>query len=149
MFESLFRGLGTDGLVDEFRRLENQMDQYYSHSPWPAGIRSAQRGTFPPMNIGATPEQVDVYLFAANLDAKSLDVSVQQNLLTISGRRPVDVDENAEYYRRERFEGDFRRVIALPDDVDPERVAAKYRDGVLQITIQRHEAARPRQIAVN
>jgi HSP20 family protein len=61
----------------------------------------------------------------------------------------MEVDENAEYYRRERFEGEFRRVIALPDDVDPERVAAKYRDGVLQITIQRHEAARPRQITVN
>jgi len=40
-------------------------------------------------------------------------------------------------------------VITLPDDVDPERVEAKYRDGVLQITIQRHESARPRQISVN
>ena len=149
MFESLFTGFGTDSLFDEFRRLESQMDQLFSSTPWPAGIRSVQRGTFPPLNVGATPERVDVYLFAANLDPKSLDVSLQQNLLSVSGSRKVDVNDNAEYYRRERFDGDFRRVISLPDDVDPERVQAKYRDGVVQITVQRREAARPRQIMVN
>jgi HSP20 family protein len=61
----------------------------------------------------------------------------------------VPVDEAANYYRQERFDGEFRRVITLPDDVDPDRVEAKYRDGVLQITVQRREAVRPRQITVN
>lgn len=149
MFESLFTGFGSGSLFDEFRRLENQMGQLFGSSPWPAGIRSVQRGTFPPLNVGTTPERVDVYLFAANLDPKSLEVSLQQNLLSVSGSRKVDVNENAEYYRRERFDGEFSRVISLPDDVDPEQVAAKYRDGVLQITVQRRESARPRQITVN
>jgi HSP20 family protein len=149
MFESLFTSFDTDSLFDQFRRLENQMDQLFSYSPWPAGIRAAQRGTFPPLNVGSTPERVDVYVFAANLDPKKLDLSIQQNLLSISGTRKVEVDEKAEYYRRERFDGDFRRVVALPDDVDPERVEAKYRDGVLHITIRRHESARPRQITVS
>ena len=149
MFENLFTSFGPNSLFDEFRRLENQMDQLFGSSPWPAGIRSVQRGTFPPLNVGATPERVDVYLFAANLDPKSLDVSLQQNLLSVSGSRKVDLNEKAEYYRRERFDGEFSRVISLPDDVDPERVAAKYRDGVLQITVQRRESARPRQITVN
>jgi HSP20 family protein len=149
MFESLFTSFGPDSLFDEFRRLENQMDQLFGSSPWPAGLRAVQRGTFPPLNVGATPERVDVYLFAANLDPKSLDLSIQQNLLAVSGSRKVEVNENADYYRRERFDGDFRRVITLPDDVDPERVEAKYRDGILQITIQRRESARPRQITVN
>jgi HSP20 family protein len=61
----------------------------------------------------------------------------------------VEVEEKAEYYRRERFDGDFRRVVALPEDVDPERVEAKYRNGVLHITVRRHESARPRQITVS
>jgi HSP20 family protein len=61
----------------------------------------------------------------------------------------VPVEAEADYYRRERFDGDFRRVVSLPDDVDPDRVDAKYRDGVLQITVQRREIARPRQITVN
>ncbi len=132
MFESLFSSFDTDSVFDEFRRLENEMVQLFGHSPWPAGIRSAGRGTFPPLNVGVTPERVDVYLFAANLEPKSLDLSIQQNLLTVSGARNVEVNEKAQYYR-----------------VDPERVEAKYRDGVLQITIQRHESARPRQITVN
>jgi HSP20 family protein len=55
-------------LFDEFRRLEEEMDQLYGRWPWPAGIRSVARGTYPPLNVGATPEQVDVYLFAAGLD---------------------------------------------------------------------------------
>src|SRR2546430_11912323 len=80
MFESLFSSYDTDNLFDEFRRLENEMVQLFGHSPWPAGIRALERGTFPPLNVGATPERVDVYLFAANLEPKSLDLSIQQNL---------------------------------------------------------------------
>ena len=148
MFESLF-SFGPGGVFDEFRRLESQMDQLFRGSSWPAEIRSMQRGTFPPLNIGATPDRVDVYVFAAGLDPKSLDLSIQQNLLSVAGSRKVEVSENADYYRRERFDGEFRRVISLPDDLDPERVDAKYRDGVLQITIQRRESARARQITVN
>src|ERR1700751_2674146 len=148
MFENLFGGFETD-LFDQFRRLESEMGQLFGHSPWPAGIRAVQRGTFPPINVGATPERVDVYLFAAGLDPKSLDISIQQNLLAVSGDRKVPVDEAADYYRRERFDGEFRRVITLPDDLDRDRVGAKHTDGVLQITVERREAARPRQITVN
>ena len=148
MFEDLLTTLGTDGVFDEFRRLTGQIDQLFSYPESPVGIRAVRRGTFPPINVGATPEQIDVYLFAANLDSKSIDLSIQQNLLSVSGTRKVQVDEKADYYRHERFDGDFRRAIALPDDVDPDRVRAKYHDGVLRITIQRREAARPRQITV-
>lgn len=147
MFGSLMSSFDTN-LFDEFRRLENEMDQFFGRSAWPAGIRAVRRGTFPPINVGATPDRVDVYLFAPGLDPKQLDLSIQQNLLTVSGSRKVQVDQEAEYYRRERFDGDFRRAITLPDDVDPDRVDAKYRDGVLQITMQRREATRPRQIEV-
>lgn len=146
MFESSFDAFETD-LFDQFRRLENQMGQLFGHAPWASGIRATPRA-FPPLNVGATPERVDVYLFAAGLDPKGLDLSIQQNLLTVSGVRRIEANKNAEYYRRERFDGDFRRIVTLPDDVDPERVEAKYRDGVLQITIQRRESARPRQITV-
>ena len=148
MFGSLWGSFDTS-LFDEFRRLEGEMDQLFGRGSLPAGIRATRRGTFPPVNVGATPERVDVYLFAAGLDPKSLDISIQQNLLAVSGDRKVPVDEADDYYRQERFDGEFRRVITLPDDVDPQRVDAKYRDGVLQITVQRREAARPRQITVS
>lgn len=142
-----FRNLGGS-LFDEFRRLEDDMNGLYVGWPWTTGIRSVARGTYPPINVGSTPEQVDVYLFAAGLDPKSLDISIQQNLLTIAGERKAPVEKDVEYYRRERYDGAFRRVITLPEDVDPESVQARYRDGVLQIHIQRREAVRPRRIEV-
>jgi len=137
------------GLFDEFRRLEREIDQVFGAGGWPSGIRSVVRGTYPPINIGSTPEQVDVYVLAAGLDPKHIDVTIQQNLLTVAGERKLDREEGANYYRRERFEGAFRRVLSLPDDVDPTRVEANYRDGVLHITVKRRESARPRQITVN
>jgi HSP20 family protein len=149
MFESLFSGFEADSVLDEFRRFETQLDQLFSSSPWPAGIRTAQRGTFPPLNVGASPDQFHIYLFAAGIEPKALEVSIQENLLTVSGARRIETEERAQYYRQERFDGEFRRVITLPDDVDPDRVEANYHNGVLHITIQRREAARPRQISVN
>ena len=146
MFESLFSGEGR--LYDEFRRMEQQMDEMFGRWPWPAGIRSAARGAYPPINVGATADSVDIYLFAAGLDPKAVDISVQQNLLTVSGSRQVPAKEGVDCYRQERYSGDFRRVITLPDDADPERVDARYRDGVLQITVKRREAAKPRRIEV-
>jgi HSP20 family protein len=143
-----FSTASDPALIADLRRLEREMDQLLGRSAYPTGIRAVPRGTFPPINIGATQEQVDVYLFAAGIDPKSIDVSIQQNLLSVSGSRKLAADPEAEYYRRERFDGDFRRVIALPDDVDPERVEARYRDGVLQVTVQRRQPARPRQVEV-
>lgn len=137
------------GVLDDFLRLEGEFDQLLRRTPWTTGIRAVRRGTFPPINVGATPERVDVYVFASGLDPAGLEISVQQNLLTIAGSRTIEANDQAEYYRRERFDGDFRRVITLPDDVDPGRCEAKYRNGVLQVTVQRREASRPRQITVN
>lgn len=136
------------GLFDEFRRLQEEMDEVFSELPWRAGIRSVARGTYPPINVGATTDKVEVYVFAAGLDPQQLELSIHQGLLTLAGKREVPVNEQAAYYRRERFTGEFRRVIALPDDVDPDRVEAQYRDGVLQVTVPRKEAARPRQIEI-
>jgi len=138
----------SDSLLDQFRRMEGELGELFGRDSWPAGIRSVAQGTYPPVNLGTTPEQVDVYLFAAGLDPKSLDISLQQNLLTISGERNGSAREDVNYYRKERFDDSFRRLITLPDDVDPEQVEARYRDGILQISVKRREASRPRQIEV-
>jgi HSP20 family protein len=136
-------------LLDEFRRMEQDMDEFFGRWTGPAGIRSVSRGVFPAINVGATSDAVSVYLFAPGLDAKSFDISIQQNLLLVSGKRRLPLQEKGTYYRQERIGGDFRRVITLPDDVDADRVEASYCDGVLQIGLKRKETARPRQIHVN
>ncbi len=141
-------GRFPSGIFDEFQRLRHELDQLFNTATWPSSIRSVAASTYPPVNIGMTPEQVDVYVFAAGLDPDHLDINIQQNLLTIAGQRKTDTRQGVNYYRKERFDGEFRRVLTLPDDVDPDRVEASYRDGVLRITVQRSEQARPRRIEV-
>jgi HSP20 family protein len=138
-----------ENLFEEFRRMEQDMDALLGNWAAPAAIRSVSRGHFPAANVGVTGDSVDVYLFAPGIDPKKLELSVQQNLLLVAGQRQLPVDEKATYYRQERFGGEFRRVITLPEDVDPERVEAKYRDGVLHVSLRRKESSRPRQIAVH
>ncbi len=135
-------------LFEQFDQMRREMDALFNSLSAPLGIRSSAAGSFPAINIGASPKQVDVYVFAAGLDPASLDVSLQQNLLSIAGERKVEVPEGTQVYRRERFNGSFRRVITLPEDVDPDQVSANYRDGVLHITVQRKEEHQPRKIEV-
>lgn len=135
-------------VFDQFERMRREMDSMFGDWDAPLSIRSVAAGTYPAINVGASPKQVDVYVFAAGADPKSLDISLQQNLLTVSGERKLEQPEGTQAYRRERFHGNFRRVITLPDDVDPDQVNATYRDGVLHITVQRKEELQPRKIAV-
>ncbi len=146
MFGSLTNLEGS--LFDEFRRMEQQLNDVFGYGTPLPGIRSVVRGTFPPINVGVTPEKVDVYLFSAGFDPGDLDVSIQQNLLTVSGTRNPYEPEGARFYRKERFAGNFRRVITLPDDIDPDRVEARYDDGILHISVQRREVSKPKQIEI-
>jgi len=109
-----------------------------------AGLRA-----YPQVNMGVTDKSVEVYLFAPGMDPSALDVSLEKNLLSVSGERQAQVadDENA-INRRERFTGRFKRVITLPEDVDPDKTEAVYRDGVLHISVAKKEEAQPRKIKI-
>jgi HSP20 family protein len=140
---------GNGGLIQEFWRLEQEMDELLGRWAWPLGIRSTARGAFPPMNIGVTPDNVEVYFFAPGLDPKSIEVSAQQNVVTVSGERPAKDQADRTWYRKERFDGSFRRVINLPEDVAADRIRARYQDGILHVTAERPESRKPRKIAIN
>ena len=147
MFGSLY---SESPLLSQFRRLEEELDEIFgSTTPWAGGIRSLPPGTFPAINVGSTEDGVTVYLFAPGIDARSLEISLQQNVLSVGGRREASPASNATYYRNERFEGEFRRVIALPEDIDPDKVEASYREGIVEIRVQRRESSRPRQIEIH
>lgn len=136
-------------IFDRLDRMHREMDRLFSGRRGTADIRSIGSGSYPQVNVGVQPNQVDVYVFAAGLDPNAIDITLHENLLTISGERKSDAPADAKAYRRERFNGGFRRIVSLPEGVDPDKVSAAYRNGVLHITVQRHEAARPRKISVN
>ena len=138
-------------LAGHMRRLEQELNELFGGNASLTGtrdIRSLPTGTFPALNVASTGDAIVVYLFAPGADPKQLDISIHQNLLSISGQREIAVDEEATYYRRERFSGPFRRAVSLPEDADAERVEAKYLNGILTIRIARRQSAKPRQIEV-
>ncbi|MFP4243658.1 MAG: Hsp20/alpha crystallin family protein [Ectothiorhodospira sp.] len=141
--------LFENDLFSEFDRMRREMDQLLGGSGAPSGIRSATTGAFPPVNVGATPDRFDVYVFAPGMDPESLDISMQNHLLTVAGQRSAEAPEGVQSYRRERFDGEFRRVLTLPEDADPDRVEARYHEGVVHVQVQRRESSRPRRIEVH
>jgi HSP20 family protein len=148
----MFTGFSTreSPLLSEFQRLAEELDEVIANAtPWAGGIRSLPPGTFPAVNVASSGDNVTVYLFAPGIDAKSLEISLQQNVLSVSGSREAAQEPKATHYRNERFAGDFRRVIALPDDIDPDKIEASYRDGIVEIRVQRRESSRPRRIEIH
>jgi HSP20 family protein len=135
-------------LFDQFDRLQREMEDFWGSSSGPASIRAAARGAYPAINVGSNAEGVDVYVFAAGLERDKTDVTVQQNLLTISGECASTQPEKTNAHRRERFSGQFRRSLALPDDIDPDSATASYRNGVLQLSFKRKAEAKPRKIQI-
>lgn len=135
-------------MLSELERLQREMQQNIERSP---SIRGLARGGFPAMNVGGTPKSVEIYAFAPGVDPASIDVHLEKGVLTIAGERKSVLpppEAKATAHIDERFVGRFRRVVTLPDDIDPAAVAAKYRDGVLHISVQRREAAQARRIAI-
>jgi HSP20 family protein len=142
----IYRTLFPRDMYAELDRLQREMQQAFDLSP---SIRGLTRG-FPAMNVGGTAKSVEIYAFTPGIDPAGLDVQIEQGVLTISGERKPDTPpEKATIHIDERQAGRFRRVVTLPDDIDPNAVEAKYRDGVLHISIARKEAAQPRRIDVN
>lgn len=138
-------------LFSEFDRLQREMQRAFGAFGFPSSIRAMARGSFPAINIGSTPQSVEVYAFAPGVDPAKFEVNIDRGLLTIAGERPDQLPEESEktsIYTRERHTGPFKRVVSLPDDADPSRVQATYRDGVLHISVQRKESARAQRIEV-
>lgn len=149
MFDSMLNFPGS--LFGEFDRLRREMDDIFGATGLPSSIRSVAPGTLPALNIGRTPNSVEVYAFAPGLDASKIDLTIDRGVLRISGERPSGIPEDdakVNVYARERGTGSFMRAVALPEDIDPGHVQASYRDGVLQVSIARRESAQPKRIAV-
>jgi HSP20 family protein len=148
MFNSLLTH--PNSLFGQFDRLHRELDEIFGLAGLPTSIRSVATGTLPQINVGRTPQSVEVYAFAPGLDAGKIEVTLDRGVLRLVGERvpPAAGGERQRFYARERATGRFDRTVALPDDVDPDQVKASYRDGVLQVSVARREAAQPKRIAI-
>jgi HSP20 family protein len=146
--EIMYRTFFPGDLLSELDRLHRQIQRYSSPA---SSIRGFGRSTFPPLNIGSTPESVEIFAFAPGLDPASIDVTIERGVLTLTGDRKTGLPSDTRtvsIHTNERFSGQFHRTVSLSDDVDPAQVTAKYNDGIVHISIKRRESAQRRHIEI-
>jgi HSP20 family protein len=104
----------------------------------------------PAVDIYETEHELVVKADLPEVDAKDLDIRVENNILTIRGERKFEKKVNEENYLRvERVYGSFRRSFSLASTVNAEAIKADYQNGVLTLTVPKREEAKPKQIKVN
>ncbi len=109
----------------------------------------ATAGGFPPMNVTQDDDHFYVRAKVPGIRASDLSITAVRNRLSISGRREIPQEhERVSYHRKERANGTFDRTIALPVEIDAERVDARYADGILTLKLAKVAEAKPRQIMV-
>ena len=98
-----------------------------------------------------TPDEIRAMVEVPGMKPEDVDITIDNNILTVSGEKKVTFDEGEEgsnYRVSERRYGRFQRSFVLPQNVDPDRVAAEYDHGVQTVRLPKKEEAKPRRIAV-
>lgn len=113
-------------------------------------LAASPAGAFSPaLDVEEDEERFILHVELPGVSADDVEVSLEENVLTIAGERRFYDDKEAEGFRRlERQFGRFHRAVRLPDRVDGDRVDASYRDGLLTISVPKAEDAKPRRIQV-
>lgn len=135
--------------LSEFATLQNQMNHLFDSTlhGWPA--ESGTRTWMPPADIHETDLELVVTADLPGIDPKSIDVRVENNILSITGERKTqETTNNGNVHRMERMYGAFARSFTLSTQVDAAKTQASYKDGVLKITLPKAEQAKPKRIAI-
>jgi HSP20 family protein len=138
-------------VFSELNRLQSVLDQVFRPAER-SSIRALTGASFPVINVGTTPDAIEVMALAPGLQPDAFQLTIDRGLLVISGERKDDVPEagdSTSIYAQERFAGNFRRVVSLPEDADPAKVEASYQDGILRVTVARRESSKPRRIEIS
>lgn len=105
---------------------------------------------YPTVDIFDNDENIIITAELPGIEKKDIVIDVKDGVLTLKGERSFDNEIKEEkYYCRERTFGKFERAFRLPADIDPEKISADYKDGILKIDIPKPEGKKPKQIAVH
>lgn len=136
----------------ELNRLTNEMDRLLGEL---TGRTSGQEsvvtaGWAPAVDIRETKNAIEITAELPGMDPADIEVTVENGVLSIRGQRTFEKStEDATYHRMERGYGMFERRFSLPRSVDAGHIDAKFRHGLLTLTVPKREEAMPRSVKVN
>ena len=134
---------GATTLQDQVNRLFNDVFERKAEE-------SSLTAWAPSVDIYETEHELVVKADLPEVDAKDLDIRVENNILTIRGERKFEKKVNEDNYLRvERAYGSFARSFTLANTVNSEAIKADYQNGVLTLSIPKREEAKPKQVKVN
>ena len=134
----------------EMSLLQNQMNRLFDTAlqGW-TGDANGTTSWIPAADIYESDEELVVNLDLPGVDPKSVDVRMENGVLSIRGERQFDTNRNPEaFHRLERFHGPFARAFTLSTPVDPDKIRANFNAGVLTIALPKAEAAKPKRIQI-
>ena len=138
--------VGITGLKQEMDRMfdrffESKWDEFPALGEWA-----------PSMDISETKDSLVAKIEAPGMEEKDIQVSLQENLLTIKGEKKQEKEEKDEkderYHRVERSYGAFTRSVRLPVAVDASRVTARFKNGLLTVTLPKTPSAKGTTIPI-
>lgn len=134
-------------MFDQLRREMEQMSNLQQSGDVNSSVATSDWA--PAVDIRETKEAFVIEADIPGVDPKDIEVNMEDGVLSIRGEKESEKKEEHEGYKRvERSRGSFYRRFSLPDTADAEKISAKSRHGVLEITIPKQEKANPRKIAV-
>jgi len=137
----------------EMMNLQDRMNRFFDDPYFRPFFRGDEEslGTWHPMvDIFDDGDKLVIKAELPGIDKKDISIDLKDRVLTLKGERSADNEVKEDrYYRRERTYGRFERSFTLPAGLDPEKIKADYKDGVLKIEVQKPEAEKPKQITVH
>ncbi len=134
----------------EMLSLRDAMNQLFEESFVAPSFTRRGQGFVPALDLSETDDAFLVEATVPGLKPEDLEVTVENNVLTIKGEmRQETEDRKRNYHRVERRYGQFQRTIALPSTVKADQIQASLSNGILRLEIPKAEEVKPRRIAVN
>ncbi len=133
---------------NELARIHDEVDDLFRSFFGDWGTRFG-RSNWPTLDIIEKGDNIEVTAEVPGCRGEDIDISVQGNILTISGEKKTTEERKEEgYYMQERSYGSFRRDVTLPCEINAEKIDATYKEGVLHLTLPKSEKAKAVKVKV-
>lgn len=134
--------------LDRLARMREEMERVFESTVGASAVSPASLSRWnPAVNVYQDKDHFTVVAELPGLKKEEIEISLQDATLTLSGERKHE-GSSEQGFLTERFYGKYQRSLTLPAAVDPDKVKASYKDGLLQVVLPKADAAKPKQIEV-